>query len=1127
MKITEAALKFNVTVYVLIVFLVVAGYLAVKSLPLEAAPEVKIPIMIVSTVYPGVAPEDMERLVTNVMERELADLKDVKKMSSSSAESSSAVTIEFEADVDLDLAYQKVRDKVDKAKIDLPADAEEPAIIEINVAEFPMMLVNISGEYKLDTLKQVAETVQDDIETIPGVLSVGLSGGQDREIQIYLNPGKMEYYKLGVGQVISRIQQEHRTTPAGYLDLGGSKYSVRIPGEYKNVKLMEDIVLKSPGGNPIRLKDVGSVIDGFKERETISRMDKTECITLRVVKRAGANIVEIADQIKTLLKEKKETWPATTQYTIRQDQSEFIDDIVTDLFNNIITGFLLVLAVLLFAMGIRNAFFVAIAIPMSMLISFVIIQAMDITLNMVVLFSLILALGMLVDNSIVVVENIYRHVSEGATRKEAALAATKEVAWPIIASTATTVMMFAPLLFWSGIMGEFMKYLPITVISVLSSSLFVALVINPVVASNFLKPSGEKMFDDSGRAQGFFTGRYQGMLSWALNHPWLTQLISMVVFVGVIMVYAVHNGGHEFFPTTTPERAQITVSAPQGTNLETTDALIQKVEELALREENVKAVVANVGTTRGMVQIGAPTNEGVIDLEFKDREDCRGSTWDTIENLRKGLKKLGGAEYRVETEDMGPPTGAPISVEVSGEDYEKLNIYAQQVKEYLNGVKGVVDIKDDYEAGKPEIRVTVDRETAMMRKVNTETISTAIRAAINGIEASVLREGEDEFDIIVRYDENARQSIDDILNIRVTGEDDVQIPVRDVATVSTTGGYGSINHIDRKRTIAVTADISKASGLSSAEIMPDVEEALTEKITLPSGYHFNFSGENEEEKKSNEFLLQAFIFGFMLMALILITQFNSVLRPVIILTSVMMSMIGVLVGLVITQSKFSGMMTGMGIISLAGVVVNNAIVLIDYTDQLKATGITLKDALLRAGVVRLRPVMLTAITTVLGLLPMALGIGIDFTTLMETGRVHVEMDASSAEFWGPMAQAVCFGLIFATLLTLVLVPAMYQAQENITVFLKRILGLNNTGKRTSKAPKRVSQAPKAMPESADGNTQSADQAEERPGENPENKSEDTSEDKSKDKSEDKPEDKSEDKSEKKKNRKKNKKEAQK
>ena len=1038
MNITKNALKFNTTVYVLIFFIIIAGIIAVKSLPLEAAPEVKIPIMIVTTLYPGVAPEDIERLVTNVMEKELADLKNVKELKSSSSESFSAVTIKFEADVDLDLAFQKVRDKVDKAKPDLPKDAEDPEIIEINVAEFPMMLVNISGKYKLDKLKQVAQTVQDKLEAIPGVLNVGLSGGQDREIHVYLDPEKMEYYQIGVGQVIRRIQQEHRTTPAGYLDLGGSKYSVRIPGEYKNVSLMDDIIIKSPKGNPIRLKDVGRVLDGYKERETISRMDGSECITLRVVKRAGANIVDIAKEIKVILKNDQSLWPPTTKYSIRQDKSKIIEDIVTDLFNNIIAGFLLVLIVLFFAMGFRNAFFVAIAIPMSMLISFVIIQAMGITLNMVVLFSLILALGMLVDNSIVVIENIYRHVSEGATKKEAALKATDEVAWPIIASTATTVMMFAPLLFWTGIMGQFMKYLPITVIAVLISSLFVALVINPVIAADFLKPSNKQVFDDSGKASGFLTSKYQVMLNWGLNHPWLTQLISIGAFIAVLLLFGKFNAGTEFMPNTTPKRAQLTVKAPEGTVLTFTDSLVKNAETIALKEKNVKNVVANVGTSGGIVQVGKPTNVAIIDLEFKDPKECTGSTWDTIESIRKQLNKLGGAEYIVKAESMGPPTGAPVSVEISGDNYKVLNEYARKIKEYLHGVKGVVDIKDDYENSKPEIKVTVNREQAMLRKVNTQSISTAIRAAINGIKASVLREGDEEYDILVRYSKMNRQSINDILNVRVTGKDDVQIPVRDVATVKTAGGFGSIRHIDQKRTIAVTGDISKISGRSSSEVMPIVQKELAEKLKLKDGYNLKFSGESEDEKESSSFLKRAFLIGFMLMALILITQFNSILRPGIILGSVVMSMIGVLIGLILTQNKFCILMTGLGVISLAGVVVNNAIVLIDYTDQLVAKGIPLKQALGKAGVIRMRPVLLTAITTVLGLLPMAMGVGIDFTSLFSNGTVSVDMNASSTEFWGPMAQAVSFGLVFATLLTLVVVPAMYQAQNQ---FINFLLGL--------------------------------------------------------------------------------------
>ncbi|MCP4604992.1 MAG: efflux RND transporter permease subunit [Proteobacteria bacterium] len=1037
MKITETAVKFNTTVYVLILFIIIVGMVSYRSMPLEANPEIDIPFMLVSTVYPGVSPEDMERLVTNVMERELKDLKNVKKMTSSSADSVSTVTIEFETGVDLDVAYQKVRDNMDKAKPDLPADAEDPVLIEINISDFPMMLVNISGNFPLDRLKTAAEGVQNEIEQIPGVLGADLTGGLEREIQIYLDPAKMEYYKLGVGKVISRIQQEHLNTPAGNLELGGNKYSVRIPGEYKNVKLMEKIVLKAPSGHPVRLSDIGRVVDGFEERETISRLNGEECVTLRVKKRTGENIVRVAGEIRKRLKDYEPSLPEGIKYTIRQDESKFVKTMVSDLENNIITGLILVLAVLLFAMGFRNAFFVAIAIPMSMLTSFILLDLLGITLNIVVLFSLILALGMLVDNSIVVVENIYRHVSEGETRTTAALLATQEVAWPIIASTATTVMAFSPLLFWPGIMGDFMKYLPITVIAVLSSSLFVALVINPVIASTFLRAKAKKMFDDSGAAKGWLLVRYQNILKWSLEHTVMVLIFVLLTFVATGWLFSIFGTGVEFFPATTPERGRLTITAPQGTVLKRTDAYMGQVEKIAGTEDNMDDVIANVGTSGGwMSGGGSPTHLAVADLEFKERHDRTHSTWDTVKSIRKKLEDLVGAEFLVDVEKMGPPAGAPVSVELSGPDFEKLSEYAQQVKKLITTVPGVVDIKDDYEAGKPEIKVQVDREKAMLRKVNTRSISQAVRAAVNGIEASVLREGDEEYDIVVRYDRNFRKSIEDILDIRVTGKDDVQIPIRDVARVFTTGGLGSINHIDQKRTIAITGDVTERS---STEVMIDVEKLLTDKLELANGYTMQFSGESEEQEKTQAFLLKAFGVGIMLMLMILITQFNSVLRPMIIIGSVVISLIGVLVGLMVTQNKFGIIMTGLGVISLAGVVVNNAIVLIDYTDQLKEKlGIPLKEALTRAGVVRFRPVLLTAITTVLGLTPMALQMSIDFRTMT------IDMSSPSMEWWGPMAQAVSFGLIFATVLTLVVVPVMYLAQENAKA---RIVGIFSRGSR--------------------------------------------------------------------------------
>ncbi|MDJ0765515.1 MAG: efflux RND transporter permease subunit [Myxococcota bacterium] len=1032
MRLTATALKFKTTVYVLIVFIIIAGSFSYSILPLEAEPEVKIPIMVITTMYPGVSPEDMERLVTNVVERELKDLRDVKEMTSSSAESVSSVTIEFETNVDLDVAYQKVRDKVEKAKPDLPVDAEDPILTEITISDFPMMLVNLSGDYELDRLKKIAEGIEDKIEQIPGVLGVDLTGGMDREIQVYLNPARLEYYKIGVGAIINRIKQEHLNTPAGNLELGGNKYSVRIPGEYKNVKLMEDIVIKAPEGHPIRLKDMGHVVDGFKERATISRINGVECVTLRIKKRVGENIVRIADDVRALLKEEKPNLLPGIEYTIRQDNSEFVRTMVSDLENSIITGLLLVLCVLLFSMGIRNAFFVAIAIPLSMLISFVVLQAMGITLNMVVLFSLILALGMLVDNSIVVVENIYRHASEGESRSKAALLATSEVAWPIIASTMTTVAVFVPLLFWPDIMGDFMKYLPITVISVLSSSLFVALVINPVVTSNFLKSKSKKMFDDSGEAKGIVLSRYQRALDWSLRHPWIVLLMTGVVLVATVMLFSKFGTGVEFMPTTTPEQGQVSITAPQGTVLTNTDRLMRQVEAITSKENNTEDVIANVGTGGGFFSSGgSPTHRAVADLEFKDRHERTGSTWDTIKSIREDLKDLAGAEYRVNVQEMGPPAGAPVSVEVSGPDFNVLNEIAAKVKDLIATILGVVDIKDNYEAGKPEIRVEIDREKAMLRKVNTQSISHAVRAAINGIEASVLREGDEEYDIIVRYEERFRRSIEDILDIRVTGEDDVQIPIRDVARVYTTGGLGSINHIDQKRTIAVTADVIERS---STEVMMEVEALLNDKLDLPNGYRIKYSGESEEQESTVEFFSQAFSIGFMMMALILITQFNSVLRPAIILASVLLSLVGVLVGLMVTQSKFGIMMTGLGVISLAGVVVNNAIVLIDYTDQLKdKLKLPLKEALARAGVVRFRPVILTAITTILGLLPMALQTSIDFRTL------SIDMDAPSMEWWGPMARAVSFGLAFATILTLIIVPVIYLLQDNTVNRIARLV----------------------------------------------------------------------------------------
>lgn len=1033
MTFTEYALKFKTTVYVLIFGIIIVGLGSYQRLPLEEAPEIEIPFILVHTVYPGVAPEDMERLVTNVIERELKELKDVKEITSSSLESFSSITLEFESDIDTEDAYQKVRDKVDTAKPDLPADAEEPNIIEINTTDFPIMQVIVSGEYALDKLKSIGENLEDMMEQINGVLGVDLIGGLDREIYVYLDPERLEYYKIGVEEVIGRIQQEHRTTPAGNLELGGSKYSVRIPGEYKDVSLMEDIVVKAPQGKPIKIRDIGRVIDGYKDRETNSRLNGKECVTLRVRKQSGENIVRIADEIKELLKNQEPLLPQGTELRIVQDSSEMIRDQVDNVENSIISGLLMVIIVLWFALGPRNASFVALAIPMSMLITFIALEIMGVTLNIVVLFSLILALGMLVDNSIVVIENIYRHASMGKPLRRAAVEATSEVMWPIIASTATTVAAFWPLLYMPGIAGDFMYFMPLTVITALLATLFVALVINPVVAGDFLRSSRESLFDESGEARTPILKRYKASLEWSLRHPFLLLGFSIIVLCTTAVLFRFFNAGVNFFPETPPLRAQVQFRGPQGLTLERTDRIIKQIEGIAMKEDNSESVIGNAGFSGGdggLFGGGGGTHEGVVDLEFKDRNEREHTTWDTIASIRQKLGSLVGGEFKVELEEKGPPTGDPVSIEISGPDYTKVNEIANRALEYVATVDGAIELKTDFDGSKPEIRIEVDREKAMSRKVNSANVATAVSTAINGTTASVLREGDDEYDIVVKYDENYRRSIQDILDIRVTGADSVQVPLRDVASIRTAGGLGSIKHIDGDRSVKISGEVQ---GRSSTEVMADVERLINEKFDLPAGYQFHFAGENEMQNEMADYLKKAFGIGILLIALILITQFNSLIRPLIIIGSVVMSLNGVLLGLMLTQTKFSIMMTGMGVISLAGVVVNNAIVLIDYIDRMKAEGHGLKEALVRAGMIRFRPVILTAITTILGMVPMAIGVSIDFK------RFALDIGSENALWWGPMAQAVIFGLLFATGLTLILVPVMYYLQEKYMRRLYRIL----------------------------------------------------------------------------------------
>jgi len=1025
MKITDLALNNRMTSFVLIFIIIVTGFYSYVALPKEAAPDITIPYIFISTPYFGVSPEDVENLVTRPIERKLKGLSDVKEIRSTSQEGFSMITVEFVAGTDVDQALQKVREKVDLAKPDIPQDAEDPMLSEINFSDLPIMLINVSGKMDLVGLKKIADDFKDEIETIPGVISAKVTGGLTREVQVNVDPDRLRFYNLAVDDVIDAVRNEHLNTPGGTIDLGTMKYLVRVPGEFTVPENMKDIVVKMEGGRPIYVRDLAQVIYSFKDRESISRLNGEETVTILVQKRSGSNLLDISDRVKKLLKEKQKKISSGVEIKITGDMSKEIRSMVNELNNSIISGLLLIVAVLLVVMGTRNAFLVGIAIPLSMLMTYLILYMMGETMNMVVLFSLILAVGMLVDNAIVIVENIYRHHQEGLSVMEASSVATHEVGGPVISSTVTTVVAFIPLMFWPGIVGQFMYYLPLTAIVSLSASLFVALVFNPAVCSKYLRTTGPiRKIEAKEEKLGSVMRPYLRLLRYSVERPLAVFTGALGLLVLIIILYGFFGKGVEFFPNTDPEKIYVDVNAPTGTNLETSDRLVRQVEKEIKTLPDIKDVTANVGSQGASMgfSLGAGTpNKSRVMIDMVDMAERTQRSTITRDKLREDLRTLTGADIEVNEEEHGPPTGAPINIELSGDRYEILGDISREVKEIIRKVEGAVDIKDDYDSGRPELRVTVDREKAAFLMINTRDIASTVRTAINGTTAAYYRVGEDEYDITVRFAQDMRKSIEDLRSVNVFHEGK-QIPLANIATIETTGGLGTILHKDMKRVVTVSA---KVQGRNENAALLDCMEKL-KGFELPAGYLLEFTGQNEEQQESQSFLTRAFVVALLLIALVLIFQFNSLLLPFIIMFSVILSSIGVLVGLIVTRTSFGIIMTGIGVISLAGVVVNNAIVLLDYIQKLRSRGYDKKEAVVQAGLVRFRPVMLTAITAVLGLVPLTTGFGFDFITF------SWQLGTESSQFWRPMGVAVIFGLTFATLLTLVYVPTMYILITDLT-----------------------------------------------------------------------------------------------
>jgi len=795
-------------------------------------------------------------------------------------------------------------------------------------------------------------------------------------------------------------------------------------------------------GRAIYLRDVAEVKFTYKDPVTYSRLNGRDSLTIAVRKRVGANIIDIADAVEVILAQAQERAPSGVQFELTQDQSDDIRMMVSDLENNILSGLILVVAVLLLFMGVKNSFIVGLAIPLSMLMSFAILQMLGYTLNMIVLFSLILALGMLVDNAIVIVENVYRHGHMGKDKVHAAIDGTAEVAWPVIASTATTIAAFTPLLFWPGMVGDFMKYLPITLIVVLSSSLFVAMIINPVICSLL---AGVKKEDkpEERKNHGFVRG-YRWFLSVAIRHRAVTLGLSICILVGIIIVQGRKGAGVEFFPELDPRYAIVNIRMPQGTNIDKTDELAEVVERRLeefrkgpeFNEDVIENVTTTVGSTGGSFGGDSGPHVANVMIMFREYADREIDTADMIPRFREALSDIAGAEIKVEKPQEGPATGGAVAVEIVGEDLAVLKELSDKAMARLRKVPNLVNLRSDLESAKPEIRFVPDRERGNFLGVNTSTSGIYLRTNIFGSKVGDFRQFKDDYDITVRADESVRQEIEDMLSWRVPSTTPaVSVHLSSLGHFEYATGLGDIHRVDQQRVVTITGD---AEGRTEEKVLADAITAL-ENMSIPADYEVRFAGQKEEQDEAAAFLAMAFGVALVIIVVILVTQFNTISIPFIIMTTIALSTIGVLIGLLVHDMPFGIIMTGVGVISLAGVVVNNAIVLLDYTRQLQKKGLDIVSAAIEAGVTRLRPVLLTATTTILGLIPMAAGISWNFREMELATR------SESSLWWRSMAIAVIYGLGFATVLTLVVVPSLYVMLFKFTASLGLGGGLHHAG----------------------------------------------------------------------------------
>ena len=1143
------AINNKTTIYVLMAIIFFLGISAFINMPRENFPEIKDTKIYVNSIFPGNTAEDIEKLITTPLEDVFNSVSNVAKITSTSQENVSMVIIEFDDKVTIEQAKQKVKDKVDEkvSGEDWPTfngAKVEPNVFELNIAEeTPILNINISGDYTVEQLKAYAEYLQDEIEDLDEIKKADIRGAEDKEVEVAVDIYKMMAAKVSFQDVINAIGNGNATVSAGNIIASGQRRTIRVLGEITKPTQLNDFVIKSEWGNSIYLKDIAEVSFKDKDKTTYARENGEAVVMLDVKKRSGKNMVAATDKIKVLVKEAQENvFPQDLKVTLANDQSSKTIGQVDDLVNNIIFGVILVVIVLMFFLGLKNALFVGFAIPMSMFMSLAILSAMGYTMNTMILFGLIMGLGMLVDNGIVVVENVYRLMDEeGMDRVEAAKKGIGEIAFPIIISTATTVAAFVPLAMWPGVMGQFMKYFPITLSAVLGSSLFVAIFFNSVLVSQFMTIEDKNMplkriiiltaalavlgvlvllFGGAYKAMGtlllfsaisFWLYRYllRPAANWFQNSilpswervyekmirgslkGWRPGIIVIVTFALLIVAFAGFGDsvkrkriGVEFFPDNVPNQVIVYVEYPQGTDIEKTNLIMKDLETRVSKiledkeymdgDRNflVESAITQVGAGAGNPQTdGGSTAEmphrGKIvvsmrefkyrraegDWSFASSKELKRKITDELKGVYPGLSSS------VEKDPVGPPAGYPINIELEGKDYAEMITVAQKMRDFINtkSIEGIAELKIDVNKAKPTMLVDVDRKKAGDLGVSAGQVGQQLRNAIFGAKAGVYKEGGDDYDIYVRFNKDDRYNTNAIFDQSITFRDMnsggviKSIPVSAVATKRNTSGFSTIKHKNGKRVVTVYSAL--APGFTDAgAIVAKIQNEMKNFTELPATIKVDYTGQIEEQNKQMLFLMGAFFTGLGLIFLILIYQFNSISKPTIIMLAIFLSLIGVFGGIVISGASFVIMMTMMGIISLAGIVVNNGVVLLDYTQLLvdrkkveynladdEYVDIdTLNEAIIKGGKARLRPVLLTAITTILGLIPLAIGLNINFFTLVTELNPHIYIGGDNVIFWGPLAKAVIYGLFVATFLTLIVVPILYYLVTKLKMWIRSL-----------------------------------------------------------------------------------------